>query len=224
MSNKSLVIFDSGFKKTPFAVDYKFYINESYIEDVNFNTVREIILSKEKEIIDNTPRTETDGNTGLGYESLTSRFDHYNLLTWNEPEIQKITKNIGYNLNFFFNKILLVVPKKLRIQCWANVMRKGDQIKPHVHDVSNNAYVGGHICVYANNTQTHYINPFKYFAGPDQEIYSSDNKEGKITLFSDNIPHYTDEVNDDLRITIAFDIVHENHARFNNKNYIDLVC
>jgi hypothetical protein len=224
MNNKCLTIFDSGLKQTPFATDYKFYINESYIEDVNFNIVKEIILSKEKEIINNTPIPETDGNTGLGYDSLTSRFEHYNLLTWNETEIQKIYKNIGYHLNFFFNKILLAVPNKLRIQCWANVMRKGDQIKPHVHDVSNNSYMGGHICVYANNTQTHYINPFKYLAGVDQEIYSSDNKEGKITLFSDNIPHYTDEVSDDLRITIAFDILHEKHINFNNKNCIDLGC
>ena len=112
--------------------------------------------------------------------------------------------------------------KPVYINGWANVMRKGQQIKPHVHDTSNNCLLGGHICVDVENTNTHYINPFKYFAGNEQEIYSSENEVGKITLFSDNIPHYTDEVISKDRITIAFDIIHDTHSRYNNKKYLML--
>ena len=40
----------SGFKKTPFAIDYTFYVFENIINDVDFNAVSKIIKSKEKKI------------------------------------------------------------------------------------------------------------------------------------------------------------------------------
>ena len=153
---RSLQIFDSGFKKSAFANEYKFFINESSLEDVNFEVVKEIILFKEQEIIKNTPTTNTDGNTGLGFNSLTSKFEHFNVFSWQEPEIQKIKKGVSDHLHFFLNKILMEVPVGLKVQCWANVMRKGEQILPHVHDVSNNTYVSGHVGVTTNETQTHF--------------------------------------------------------------------
>ena len=217
-----LIMMKSGLKKTPFAIDYNFYIFENIISDVNFSVVSDIIKSKEKIIINSSPTSENDGNTGLGKHSLTSRFEYFNVLKWQEPDIKKIKDNIVNNINEFYKKILQERPTNLKIQCWANIMRKGQQIKPHVHDTSNNCLLGGHICVDVENTNTHYINPFKYFAGNEQEIYSSENEVGKITLFSDNIPHYTDEVISKDRITIAFDIIHDTHSRYNNKNYLML--
>ena len=210
----------SGFKKTPFAIDYTFYVFENIINDVNFSAVSKIIKSKEKKIIRSSPKSSGDGNTGLGDNSLTSRFGYFNVLKWQEPDIQKIKDHIVDNVSKFYNRILQEKPKDLKIQCWANVMRKGQQIKPHVHDTSNNCLLGGHICVDVDNTNTHYINPFKYFSGNNQETYSSKNEVGKITLFSDNIPHYTDKVISKDRVTIAFDIINGNQKH--NDNYIKL--
>lgn len=210
----------SGFKKTPFAIDYTFYIFENIINDVDFSAVSKIIKSKEKKIIRSSPKSSGDGNTGLGNDSLTSRFGYFNVLKWKEPDIQKIKDHIIDNVSKFYNRILQEKPTDLKIQCWANVMRKGQQIKPHVHDTSNNCLLGGHICVDVDNTSTHYINPFKYFSGINQETYSSKNEVGKITLFSDNIPHYTDEVISKDRVTIAFDIINGNQKH--NDNYIKL--
>lgn len=210
----------SGFKKTPFAIDYTFYVFENIINDVNFSAVSKIIKSKEKKIIRSSPKSSGDGNTGLGDNSLTSRFGYFNVLKWQEPDIQKIKDHIVDNVSKFYNRILQEKPKDLKIQCWANVMRKGQQIKPHVHDTSNNCLLGGHICVDVDNTSTHYINPFKYFSGNNQETYSSKNEVGKITLFSDNIPHYTDKVISKDRVTIAFDIINGNQKH--NDNYIKL--
>ena len=210
----------SGFKKTPFAIDYTFYVFENIINDVDFNAVSKIIKSKEKKIIRSSPKSSGDGNTGLGNNSLTSRFGYFNVLKWQEPDIQKIKDHIVDNVSKFYNRILQEKPKDLKIQCWANVMRKGQQIKPHVHDTSNNCLLGGHICVDVDNTSTHYINPFKYFSGINQETYSSKNEVGKITLFSDNIPHYTDKVISKDRVTIAFDIINGNQKH--NDNYIKL--
>ena len=210
----------SGFKKTPFAIDYTFYVFENIINDVDFNAVSKIIKSKEKKIIRSSPKSSGDGNTGLGNNSLTSRFGYFNVLKWQEPDIQKIKDHIVDNVSKFYNRILQEKPTDLKIQCWANVMRKGQQIKPHVHDTSNNCLLGGHICVDVDNTSTHYINPFKYFSGINQETYSSKNEVGKITLFSDNIPHYTDKVISKDRVTIAFDIINGNQKH--NDNYIKL--
>ena len=210
----------SGFKKTPFAIDYTFYVFENIINDVDFSAVSKIIKSKEKKIIRSSPKSSGDGNTGLGNDSLTSRFGYFNVLKWKEPDIQKIKDHIIDNVSKFYNRILQEKPTDLKIQCWANVMRKGQQIKPHVHDTSNNCLLGGHICVDVDNTSTHYINPFKYFSGDNQETYSSKNEVGKITLFSDNIPHYTDEVISKDRVTIAFDIINGNQKH--NDNYIKL--
>ena len=210
----------SGFKKTPFAIDYTFYVFENIINDVDFSAVSKIIKSKEKKIIRSSPKSSGDGNTGLGNDSLTSRFGYFNVLKWQEPDIQKIKDHIIDNVSKFYNRILQEKPTDLKIQCWANVMRKGQQIKPHVHDTSNNCLLGGHICVDVDNTSTHYINPFKYFSGDNQETYSSKNEVGKITLFSDNIPHYTDEVISKDRVTIAFDIINGNQKH--NDNYIKL--
>ena len=210
----------SGFKKTPFAIDYTFYVFENIINDVDFSAVSKIIKSKEKKIIRSSPKSNGDGNTGLGDNSLTSRFGYFNVLKWQEPDIQKIKDHIIDNVSKFYNRILQEKPTDLKIQCWANVMRKGQQIKPHVHDTSNNCLLGGHICVDVDNTSTHYINPFKYFSGINQETYSSKNEVGKITLFSDNIPHYTDKVISKDRVTIAFDIINDNQKH--NDNYIKL--
>ena len=216
----NLVMMKSGFKKTPFDVDYTFYIFENIISDVNFNVVSNIIKSKEKIILKTSPRSDTDGNTGLGGDSLTSRFNYYNVLNWEDKNIQKIKNNIVNSINDLYKKILQEKPKNLKIQCWANVMRKGQQIKPHAHTTSNNCLLAGNICVDVDNTYTHYVNPFKWFV--EQEIYSSKNEIGKITLFNANIPHYTDKVLSKDRITIAFDIIDDTYSNYNNHNYIKL--
>ena len=127
----------SGFKKTPFAIDYTFYIFENIINDVNFSAVSKIIKSKEKKIIRSSPKSSGDGNTGLGDNSLTSRFGYFNVLKWQEPDIQKIKDHIVDNVSKFYNRILQEKPKDLKIQCWANVMRKGERISAHSHAVNN---------------------------------------------------------------------------------------
>ena len=98
-------------------------------------------------------------------------------------------------------------------------MRKGEQIKPHIHSTTPTTYLGGHLCVQWDQTFTHYINPINQINNP--EIYSSKNETGKITFFPNNIPHYTDIQNsDNERITIAFDLaIHKP----NTGNWIKLI-
>lgn len=175
------------------------FIYEENIKSLlNITNLKKLILEKEKEIVKQYPHTD-DGDTSLG-DSLTSRFLYYNLLDWsNTDEIKNVIKKTHDNFRQHLN---LSEEKNIFVQCWANVMRKGQQIKRHSHYHNSYSYLGGHICIDTDNTSTHYISPFT------KEIYSSNNEVGKITLFPNWIEHYTDVYNGDKeRITIAFDIV-----------------
>ena len=55
------------------------------------------------------------------------------------------------------------------------------------------------------NTSTYYINPINQLNEP--EVYKSKNEPGKLTLFQNFIPHYTDKHRGETkRVTIAFDL------------------
>jgi len=200
-----LIEFKSN-QKTPFALKYNLYVFENRITDVNFGDLSKLILKKEKQILSNT-NNAGDGNTGLGENSLTSRYKHFNVLKWEDENISKIKKNIVNTYGLLMNTLGYEKINDLYIQCWANVMRKGEQIKIHQHGVDENSFLGGHICVQSENTSTHYLNPITYHAKKDSSKYSSEDEVGKLSLFSNILPHYTDTYDGESeRITIAFDL------------------
>ena len=185
--------------RNEFNPTFSYYLYEDILK-FNFEKLKKDILDLEKDIIKKYP-SFTDGDTGLGDDSLTSRFRYYNLLQLNET---KFLKNIiRESHDNFLNRQNYKIDNNYYVQCWANVMRKGEQIKTHNHGGSNYTYLSGHICVHTENTSTHYISP--YF----RNLFSSKNQPGKITLFPSYSDHYTDKVISDLRITIAFDIINE---------------
>ena len=97
-------------------------------------------------------------------------------------------------------------------------MRKGEKIKPHIHGIDPTTYLGGHICVQCDDTSTHYLNPINQINDP--LTYESTNEVGKITLFQNNIPHYTDMHDSDKeRVTIAFDL----HTVMSNSIHVKLI-
>ena len=217
--------FKSDEPQTPFAPKWNYFIAESHvgIVDIQYWThVRELILEKEKQIINNTQPTKTDGiettdgYTGLGDNSLTSRFNSFNVLKWKEDLINPIRDSIKRTY-FELLDTYGLQREKCWLQCWANVMRKGEQIKPHLHSVTPYSYLGGHIHVTNNNTSTFYMNPVNQLNDP--ETYESKNEPGKLTLFQSCIPHYTSINNDDHeRITIAFDFVLDKQPNINKDN------
>ena len=217
----NLFNFRSEPKKTFFAPEWSYFIFESFLENIDFKNLINFILIK-KEFILKLPLSKKfgskDGYTGLGENSTTSRYSKYNVLTWDNDQIEKIKKQIIY----FHNEILNIMKQppidKLYVQCWVNIMSKGQKINPHLHSVSPDTYLGGHICVKCNDTSTNYINPINQINDP--EIYYSKNEIGKITLFQNSIPHYTSVNNsEDERITIAFDLT----LKKINENYIQLI-
>jgi hypothetical protein len=189
-------------KQTPFAPEWSYVLGEDTITDIDYTKIASIILSKEKEIIKSFPGNN-DGYTGLGKNSLTARFEHFNVFSWEDPEILKLKEKTKEKYKLFLQE-LKVNPSKVWIQCWANVLRTGEEIKPHVHSTSSLSYLGGHISIQCDNTSTVYINPVDI---NNPEIFSSTNVVGKLTIFQNCIPHYTTiHQGSHERITIAFDL------------------
>jgi hypothetical protein len=208
MKNIEIINFKSQIKENYFAPEWNCFIYENFIEKVNFKKLTSIILKLEKKLINKYKSNEIkgDGYTGLGKNSLTSRYQKYNLLNIKDPEITKIKKAIILHHNLFLNKMNLSPYPELYIQCWANVMRKGEKIKAHLHGIEPFIYLGGHICVQCDDTSTYYINPANQINEP--QTYQSKNEIGKISLFQNYIPHYTDvHLLNRERITIAFDLL-----------------
>ena len=195
-----------------FNQNYKYFIFENnYSLQVKPAKLASFILKKEKNIINKTKKefekiNKTgwqDGGTGLGVNSLTSRSPLYNLVEFKETRyLKKIIKNAHLD---FMQELNLTVEDNLYIQCWANVMRKGDKIKKHFHSINNYDYLSGHICIQTKDTNTYYLEPYH------KEKFILKNKPGNITLFPSWIEHFTDEVLDNKeRITIAFDLRNTN--------------
>jgi hypothetical protein len=158
------------------------------------------ILKNEKKIIQKYPAKswdlteDFDGATGLGYNSLTARSPHFNVLNWwGVSSLKKEIKKSYFDITK--NK-----KQPLYVQCWANVMRNGEVIKYHRHrnydasvkygSISGNLFISCDV-----QTNTHY------------ESFSIPNEPGVMTLFPSFVGHRTDKyVGNEERISIAFDI------------------
>ena len=194
---------------SPFAPEWNYYILEDYLDNPQvISGLRDIILFKEKEIIKNTPKPDEDlGNTGLGPNSLTSRFPYFNVLEWKHDyqEIMDLYNFIWSRYNKFLEILKYDIPET-SIQCWANVLRKGQQIKVHRHNTSPSSFLSGNITIQAEDTKTNYYVSEVYDEGA-YPFYSSNNKPGSINIFPSHMLHDTSITESDIpRISIAFDI------------------
>ena len=204
-----IINFKSQPKNNFFAPEWDYYMAEDFIVDIDFNDLTKFLLNKKEEIL-KIPHTIllnkiSDGYTGLGEKSTTARSGNYNIFNWDNENIYKLKNNILIMHKKFLTFFKQELPKELYIQSWVNIMDKGQKINMHLHDMSPDTYLGGHICVQSDGTSTYYVNPINQINDP--ETFKSQNKVGKITLFQNNIPHYCDKhKSDKKRITIAFDL------------------
>ena len=203
---------------SPYAPQWDFRVGTSICEDIDTNSLSELLLLKEKEVkklpttvIDNTL---SDGYTGLGSRSTTAKFQSYNVLTWDHSEIKKLKSNIAKSVIDFNDECGNKTPNVLWIQCWYNVLRFGQKIRPHHHSVSPDCYLSGHFNVQVNDTSTVYMSPINQLNDP--QVIDIKNKVGDMTLFPSYIFHYTTpHYSFKPRITIAFDLkLHKSHDSF----------
>ena len=204
-----ILTFKSNPPLTPFAPQWDYSIGHENIANfIDCPKIANLILSKEKNIISKFPaakKSSLDGYTGLGPNSLTSRYEYYNLMEWPEIEIKSLQDKIVEFHQKFLKNLNIEIPNAFSIMGWANVMRQGEKINPHLHNVKPDSYLSGHVTIQCKDTSTYYINPVNQLNEP--EVKQLKNVPGEITLFPSCMPHYTDTHNASTeRITIAFEL------------------
>jgi len=163
--------------------------------DIDVEHLADVILKKEKTIIKTKPHSihngkYNDGQTGLGPNSLTARFDAYNVLKWKEG------KEIKDWITRCYKEFYPDYSGELLVQCWANVMRNAQQIRSHSHFPDN-----------YDNTLCGHLNVRTRMTGTWYEGDRIPNEEGQMVLFSPHLFHWTDPCVDEPRITVAFDVM-----------------
>ena len=194
---------------TPYAPSWDFAIGTSICDDIDIKSFSKFLLRKEREVkklpLSLHDGKYTDGYTGLGKNSTTSRWKIFNLLTWDYPEVKKLKTNIIRNIIEYNTKCGNETPDELYGYCWYNVLRYRQKIKPHQHGSHPRTYLSGHFNVQVDNTSTCYLSPINQINDP--LVIDIKNKAGELTLFPSYIFHYTTRhYSFKPRITIAFDI------------------
>ena len=195
------------------------------------------VLKNEPKILKKYP-FGGDGNTGLGYDSLTSRYKFYNVLDWVNTKSLRMMIRKGYekynntSVDEDMSNASKVIGNRhyvkesedyqrsntpLYVQCWANVMRKGEMMRPHFHlsklskgdDISTEHFLCGNLNLQCDRMKA------TYYGSNDTFLL---NKPGEMALFPSHVKHWTQEHDsDDERVTIAFDIFSEDYYKDSKK-------
>jgi hypothetical protein len=154
--------------------------------------IEKTLLEKEQEILA-LPINKDTYLTGT-----TARYSKYNFLNY-IPEINMVEK--------FFNLPIMQGEDEYWIQCWGNVLNKGEELPMHNHGYAENIF-------YACNI---------FISGPDNCFTFYDdtghvlNKVGELHLVDCHLPHGVKKnTNDQPRLSIGCDIHFNNPNDFNN--------
>jgi hypothetical protein len=191
--------------QSPFAPRYRYIGADAVIEDIDFGAIAQLLLDAEDQMLKELKPTH-DGGTGLGLNSITSRFMSYNPLTWTHSEdIMNLREKI-YTLYLEFHKTLKIDRQPMFVQCWANIVRPGQEIKLHLHDISEYSYLSGNILLQGSPSEILYHNPQNALVRP--EPHRIQQEPGQITLFQSCIPHQVPEyTGEDIRVSLSFDFL-----------------
>ena len=205
------VSFTSDPPRSPYAPTYDYTLGFSCNDNINFKKLSQLCLDKEKILLKIPPEFDKngkciDGYTGLGESSTTARWFAYNVLSWNTSETKNLKNYIKSQILEYNEHLNYRVPSILYIQCWINILRYGEEIKPHLHNVDSDCYLSANFTVKGNDTSTFYLNPINQIQDP--QIMINENKPGNFTIFPSNIPHYTNVYQgNEERISIGIDIM-----------------
>ena len=210
-----VIRFDNEPAKTPTALHWNWFLIEEDLK-LDFNPLKDEILSKEKKLISELPDVDGDFGTDLGRESLTARANRYNIFDFDSAVPLKEAALSMHDK--YIETLGTPNTDELYVHGWANVMRYMQHINVHQHEIKSWIYLTGHVTLACNNTTTWYMNPH------DMDDYGSKNNPGKMTIFPSWVPHGTDQVNTDgdIRVSVAFDILTK--VGYENVDNKDMYC
>ena len=198
---------------TPYAPQWDYTFGTTVFKNVNLSTLAQTCLEKEKEIKKlpvmygdyKSPKNVNDGNTGLGKNSTTSKYQSYNVLDWKTPETKQLKSNIASSLLEYTSYLKNPPFSETWITCWVNILRWGQRINPHLHATGSDSYLSGHFNVQSGETSTCYMSSINHLTC--SHVVDYPNIPGEMILFPSYIHHYTTRhYSFKPRITIAFDL------------------
>lgn len=166
------------------------------------DAIRDWLLTNEERIKKEFPALH-DGGTGLGDNSVTSRYGRYNLFDFASelPEFSDLLTHFRKTWIDFVETDQTPY-LDLDIVCWFNIMRNDQAITEHSHGAGPLSYLSGNMHLGNYNTKTFYRTPFLA-----QNYLPVDNIKGGTTLFPSYVYHKTDTfISDEPRLSIAFDL------------------
>ena len=104
-----------------------FRVGTSICKDIDTNSLSKFYFQRKE--VKKLPSSidahskKSDGYTGLGSNSTTAKFQSYNIITWNHPEIRKLRSNIAQKIFEYNNECGVKIPNQIYIICWYNVLR-----------------------------------------------------------------------------------------------------
>ena len=189
---------------TEYAPTWNISIGHDTWPDSNkVDTIRKWLINNEDRIKESYPPLH-DGSTGLGNDSVTSRFGEYNLFDFSNelPELNDLLTfmrkaYINFVHNDYTNKI------DLAIVCWFNIVKDGQKIEEHSHCLDRDSYLSANMHLDNYPTKTIYRTPYL----PVEE-HAFENVKGGISIFPSYVPHKTTEYtsSSEPRVSIACDL------------------
>jgi len=101
--------------------------------------------------------------------------------------IDPIRNQLLTNISHYVKMTHTMVEKNLLLKCWCNVIREGEHIEEHSHNLGPYAYLSSQIFVkgYDDNTTTKFT-----ITNSKEELYVKDNS-GELIIFPAWLPHGT---------------------------------
>jgi len=165
-------------------------------------------------LIDNLLRIAI--NNKLVYEN--DKWEHYNVFSWDyDDSINLLKEKIKISYLNFCSKLNVKSEKNIWIRGWIYPQKRGMKLSRHIHAIHENSFLSGNICLTQNNTTTDFDIPYIGWI-------QIKNEKGRMTLFPSSLPHAVEELNEDTRYTLAFDLITEkgiNYFYTNNTNLKD---
>lgn len=193
----------SGFPLSEYAPTWDFPVGHNHWDDVEkIEKIKEWLINNETRIL-NEFEPRHDGDTGLGYDSVTSRFGRYNLFNFNNelPELNDLLTFLRKSYLEFIAEDLSTV-RMCDVVCWFNIIRDNTTINKHSHGSEISAYLSGNVHLDNYHTKTMYAPPFE-----SRDSNGVDNIKGGVTIFPSCLPHYTDVYRGTApRVSIGFDL------------------
>jgi len=136
---------------------------------------------------------------------MITKWNGWNILLINEPELFKVYKIILKGIKEFAEFTGFKEPVTY-LGAWATLTRKGRQVFPHTH----NFHMVGHVVINAEPSTTTYS-----WKDLDNNEYHApiENINGAIQVTKSVNHHSSVWEKDESRVTIAFDVIGEDHVK-----------